>query len=431
MKDKDEVKYTLLHERRNRELEDFIKIYKDDPYYARVKYFNENRQGFVSTRVGLFEKGNGDFNIVIFRKVYKMNKSSRIYSRETREMSIVYKGKKFWFIRGKMVRPLMYESLSIFIRNFYYNVSDIRESNVYEYLNNRFHWLKNLEESPLKGMITFSKIVEKKLYGLNDIHSHILKVPRPIAKRVIKSGFISRIERNGIKWWYRTLSILDNINFLSEELLLYREFDDLINLSHTLGRRVNCKWGLKRIDYEHDNMSYELTNTLLKFEVEKGLDIRDVYTRFAEFSGFKLLRTNIELLKEGYDKKHCVATYIDKINRGECGVYSINGCTLQLTVVDLDWENCKIRRNRLKEYDIVETYNKPSLFKELTSDQKYYLYIVQFKGKYNIEASDELYSMVEGKIKEFVEANGLTDLETEKFYSKKEQTPEEELYYDL
>lgn len=139
-------------------------------------------------------------------------------------------------------------------------------------------------------------------------------------------------------------------------------------MAYTLGKKVNCMWSISRLKEEHDLWSKEITQTLLSFEPLVNLTINEIYIKFAEFSGFKLLKTNRDMMHEGLIQKHCVASYISQVNSGNCAIYSVNDFTLQLSV---------------------NTYEKRKII------------INQFKGQYNNPAPIDLINLVKEKLDEF------------------------------
>lgn len=176
-------------------------------------------------------------------------------------------------------------------------------------------------------------------------------------------------------------------------------FIDTCKMARTLGRKINCKWGLKRLKEEHDSWAMEITNIVLDCEVEYDLSIKPVFVAFAEFSGYKLLKTNKDLLREGMLQHHCVGTYINDVNNGSCAIYHINGYTLQ---VKLDCDHKLVRDNHgtfLTEEGNIRVPQSRYVDVPKLSGNK--LKTNQFKGIFNNEASQESYDEVAIKMEEF------------------------------
>jgi hypothetical protein len=86
-------------------------------------------------------------------------------------------------------------------------------------------------------------------------------------------------------------------------------------------------------------------------------------------------------------QKHCVATYIKKIDDGGAGIYHIGGYTLELNY------------RSLSSYRIGSGNN----FKTVGTENRY-LELNQFRGKYNCSAPAELQIEVQEKILAFNKA---------------------------
>lgn len=110
---------------------------------------------------------------------------------------------------------------------------------------------------------------------------------------------------------------------------------------------------------------------ILFLEKDEPLDINPIFKEFAEFTGYRLLKTTKELAYEGKKMNHCVATYTKKVNSHRSGIYSINEYTLELII----------------------NYNSEIL--------NYEIKINQFRGYKNELAPEHLYLQVENKVNEF------------------------------
>lgn len=380
-----DVKFTVFGETSKTNVNELIRIYKTDPFKARVKYFSEkdSGSGFMFYRTVLFEYPDGNFQIVVFRVKFGISVTNKIYSCQSKETFISYKKGKFWYkgLRGE-IRPLTYNLFCNFLCSTIDGKIEIRK-----YLSEKFHWFKTISEINTGGTIPFNTIVSKKLFGLNDILRYEFKVPINVAKKIIRSDFSDNLigSRSTIKTWGEMLKVLENVNELREEMLNDHHFIDTCKMAHVLGRKVNCKWGLKRLQQEHDNWSKEITLIKLESVIEYELNIKEIYKLFAEFSGYRLLRTNKDMLIEGSTNKHCVGTYIDSVDSGRCAIYHINGYTLQLTELyyDQNVNGEKIRGLTLRN--------------------------AQFRGYKNENAPIELFDEVEEKIDRFKESKLFLD----------------------
>jgi hypothetical protein len=174
---------------------------------------------------------------------------------------------------------------------------------------------------------------------------------------------------------------------------------DTCKMAKTLGRKVNCKWGLTRLKEEHDKWAREITRIILDCEKEFELNIRPEYKAFADFSGFRLLRTNKDMLEEGMSQNHCVGTYIDRVDRGECAIFHVDGYTLQVGIetkterVSVMPETSLFGNGRITMP--VSKHVEVKSFKNL-----------QFRGKHNKSAPKELVAEVQSYMDEFVKQDG-------------------------
>lgn len=112
------VNYTLFREQRSEKLDWLLDIYKQDPYKARVLYFNGGRDYYIHRSV-CFERADGSFEICNFSRKFGMSRTNRIYSRETKTSSLIYKNKKFYFKSGSTIKHAMYQE----VRNYFHYAS--------------------------------------------------------------------------------------------------------------------------------------------------------------------------------------------------------------------------------------------------------------------------------------------------------------------
>jgi hypothetical protein len=163
------------------------------------------------------------------------------------------------------------------------------------------------------------------------------------------------------------------------EMIQHHLFQDACRMARILDKKVNCSWSLKRLTEEHDKWSREITFIVLSNEPVSDLIIKEVYREFAEYSGYRLLTTNIDMLGEGMIQNHCVGTYIHKVNRGQCAIYHIEGYTLEARFSTY-WD------------EKVRGFTKENVFHN-----------GQFRGRKNESAPPELEARVNKKMEEFNE----------------------------
>jgi len=433
-KEGEKPKYSVIYEDKKKNVEDLIRIYKENPLKARVKFYNNGSTHFQFSRTVLFEFENGDFEFCNFITKFGISKNNRIYNSQSKVASISYKKGKFWEKRpNKTIAPMTWASLSNFISSYekisLYNKKRLEDSKIFQYFQSRFHWVRMLSECSVSWAITFNTVNDKKLYGINDVLRYVMKVPTPIAKIVLASKSLSHLQNinastRAIHQWKQILDRLTHIEHLTPELVSNHLFMDTCIMARTLDRKINCKWGLKRLKEEHDRWALEITNTVLDCEVEYDLSIRPIFKAFAEYSGYKLLSTNKDMLREGMLQNHCVGTYINRVERGECAIFHVNGYTLQVVVGDLDWDGYDFdKRARLRGEPTlykegIVGYNRDNYYEQINREHKQALVNAQFRGKYNESAPDELVAKVEQKMIDFVNDYGFERLKDVNFVPK-------------
>jgi hypothetical protein len=369
----------------------------------------------------LFEFNDTEFEICEFQTTFGISTTNRIYSSQKKLSSVSYKKGKFWYINNrnkqKTIQPLTYGNFIRFIQeteNLYNYSNDksetLAKSKIFSYFKERFPWVMTLSESKISYGTTFNVVVSKGLFGLKALNRHIMKVPINIANMILDSEAFQFLKSDGIpiKKWYGVMKVLDNIENVTPELLNDHLFADTCKMAQTLGRKINCAWGPKRLKEEHDKWAKEITRIILDCEIEYDLNIRPIYKSFAEFSGYQLLKTNKDMLAEGMLQHHCVGTYIDRVDKGQTAIFHVKGFTLQVEVFDLNWkgyyennENVKTKTFYIREHFAYEDH-----YKKIDPSHKKALINVQFRGKFNQSAPQELVDEVNQMLIYFVNANG-------------------------
>lgn len=182
---KENVNYVLIDEQKSPRVEKLFKIYKKNPFAARVLYFNEP-SGYQTSRLVLFERENGNFEITHFEKKFGISITNRIYSRETKVSSIIYKDKKFYLMNKKKFTQLTFNLLSNVILPFS-NWNKVNEHKVVDILCEKFSWIRFIKENKILYTTAFNSFIRYKLYNLNDSLRHIFKLPTPVAKKLINN----------------------------------------------------------------------------------------------------------------------------------------------------------------------------------------------------------------------------------------------------
>jgi hypothetical protein len=333
---KDKPEWELVYEENNPQFDDLVRIYKENPFHARVVYFQSNTgRKYERKRVVSFTFPNGDINIINFRVKLGISITNRIYESKKNESSIIFKkatGK--WYLKsGSMIRLLTYGHLTVFPGYSYW---DKNESPLMVYMIKKLGWIRNLPElrHDLVGSLSFNTIIENKLFNIKSIYRHVFKVPYPIGKILVevrtKQEINGRVYGDFLRTWHDSLRVLKNVESLSVEFLSHAYFDDTCRMAYVLGKTVNCSWGINRLKSEHDTWAREISKIILTNEPLRELKVRVPFIAFAEFSGFDMFTTNHSLVNEGLRLNHCVGTYASNIDSGGSGIYSIGDYTLEL-----------------------------------------------------------------------------------------------------
>ena len=380
---KENVSYVLYDKKESSKLEKLMQVYKDNPHAARVMFFNDSRHEYFSKRLVGFFQENGDFEICHYHKTFGISVTNRMYSREKKEASILYTKKKFYYQHNKKLTQLTVNGLYNFLHGWNY-VKDICTTSIVEFFIKKFSWIRFVIENSVLHGISFNTFTRYKLYNLNDALRHVFKCPLPVIKVLL-----SKDEKGNLvytnhpmhlkKMWMGIEKHLKNIENLRLEMFKHHLFEDACRMAKILGKKVNCSWSLKRLTEEHNKWSREITYIVLSNEPKYDLKISEIYREFAEYSGYRLLTTNIDMLGEGMIQNHCVGAYIDRVNSGKCAIFHIEGYTLDVRFSTI-WDNGK------------HAMTKENVF-----------HVNQFRGRNNNDAPKELEAAVKEKVAEFNE----------------------------
>ena len=234
----------------------------------------------------------------------------------------------------------------------------------------RFGWLRNLIEIPEAHHLSFNTVVGKKLFNRKAMFRHLFGCPYGVAE-IILSRYKDYHVGDALKIWSQTKKVLINIDNLKVEFLASQYFKDACIMAESLGRKVNCSWGLKRLKSEHDQWAKEVTEIVLEFEPLLRLNVGGVFLDFANFSGLDIITTNHELIREGKTQNHCVGTYSNAVNSGRSGIYRVDGYTMELNFSSVYMEQDKILASSLKSSKLlkiaqIKGYRNSSPPKDLT-----------------------------------------------------------------
>ena len=369
--------WELLYEQENVKINRLIELYKENPKHARIIYKQGNHLDFQRNRVIAYTYANGDINIIQFRHSFGISVTNRMYQSEKNMAALIYKKEtNKWYSKTKSgIKLLNYNLMNSFISNCNNYYTTTHEAIIKEYMFKLLPWLRNLEEDrySVSHEVAFNTIISKKLFNIKSIYRHVFGIPYPVIEmmmEVLRKGN-GQSPIHFVKSWKEMKKVLINVENLNKEMFNNHLFMDACKMASSVGKKVNCSWGFTRLKEEHDSWAREISNVLLLNQKNTNMNIYHIYEDFAEHSGYELLRTNFDMVHDGLVMKHCVATYIDKVNRGQCGIYKVDGYTMELN------------------FDYGEINYKPTLR------------IVQIKGYQNSLAPDELVRNISNNISTF------------------------------
>jgi hypothetical protein len=367
-----EPTWRLLTETVQPLLKGLIENYQKDKYKARVLFFNKggNTSNYTHTREVLFEYPNGDFKICKFTKTYGISKTGIMYNHEKLTNQFLYVKKKFYIKSGSSFTVPTHSYLK-------YNPNQY-SSEVFVFLKERFGWIRNILESTNGYSISLNTIVTENLFNEKKILKKIFKAPWPVIELITKPNPQEYSFYDKVKIWKEMRQYLINIENLKSELYNSHYFTDACKMARTLNKKVNCSWSQRRLKEEHDEWAREISYIVLESQPLTNLKIRKVYSDFAEYSGYEMLKTNHDMVHEGIKQHHCVATYVSSVESGRCAIYRVGDYTLEL----VHGNNWRIPAESKPKYPT--------------------LYIGQLRGVCNIDAPKDLKNEVEDKIQRFM-----------------------------
>jgi hypothetical protein len=378
-------------------------LYEKDRYKARILYMN-NTSGYEVFRIVLFTEANGDFSIVRFRRRYGVSKTNKMYSHEKRLHTVTYTKKKFWLVCNehgkKYVTHLSLETL--------YRMSSNEHANVMkDCLAERFSWINHMYDERILWSTSFNTIVKNKVYSFKKALKFQFKLPLPQARLIFKHTKREHYTSSNLKYY---MDYVDNIESLKDEWFSDGNnrsiFHDTLKMAKTLNKKINCTWTTRRLKEEHDKWAQEITEVLF-VDGDRPLKIKDIYLEFGLQAGYTILKTTREMALEGRRNKHCVATYISKVDYGNCAIYRIGENTLEVVKGKFDGKDA-LRIGQIRGYNNASV---PQYVKDDVQNQ-----LINFNKKVcGVECSEEFYNkgvntyvrQPRGEINDLLEDDGL------------------------
>jgi len=354
--------YIVLAEKENPNVDKFLDIYRKDKYKARVILYNGSINPFelIKKKVVVFFSTNGDFEIAWYFKKWGISKNNIIYNREKKIFSIYKTSNGFFCKSNGKIKPLTLNDI----------YSQDNNKNVINFLIKIFPPLEIMVKHELLLNKSFNYISKHKLTSLKKMLQFTYKVTYPLAKKIHENITYRHTFRKISNEYADYVTNIHKFNFDFFEIDNTNILYDSLSMAKTLNNKINLSWSVKRLKKEHDKMSKIITDITYS-ELNMPLNNHIIYKKFAEFSGYKLLDSSKELVYEGMKRKHCVGTYVNRVNSHLSGIYSINEYTLELN----------------KVYD--------------DETSRYIIKLNQFRGFNNKLAPEKLIIEVEDKINEF------------------------------
>ena len=385
LSDRGEPTWRLLTESVTPQLKELIENYQKDKFKARVLFFNKggNINSYHQTREVLFEYPNGDFKICKFLRKYGISKTGIMYNRETLSGQFLYVKKKFYLKQGS--------KFSVPTHAFIKHNPSNYCAEAYKFLGERFGWLRNIMEAKIGYSISLNTIVTEKLFNDKKTLKHIFKAPWAVIDIILnsKNKSFEASFYDKVKMWKEMRQYLINIESLTSEFYSSHYFTDTCKMAKTLNKKVNCSWGQRRLKEEHDEWAKEISNIVLESQPLVNLKIKQIYLDFAEYSGYEIIKTNHDMVREGMKQHHCVATYISSVESGNCAIYKVGNYTLEL-VHGINWRLQKDDRPKYKM-----------------------LYLNQLRGVCNIDSPASLKNEVNDWVNQFMLENDIESYDFE------------------
>ena len=319
--------HVMLGEHYSSKVKKLYELYESDKFKARVYFMNE-KYDFVNSRLVLFMKDNGDFDIVNFVRTYGISKTNRVYSREKRTFQLKFSKNKFTLIINKKQSRVIAPTLSN-ILNEIMHFGSVYESDkeILNLLSERFAWIRFIRENTSLHNISLNTFINKKLFSLKKALKYYFKCPYPVAKLFNDS----KTSHNGIAYVRHYMGYISNIESFKSSWV-NESFDfvyDCLKMAKIVDKKINASWSDRRLKEEHDKWSKTI-NDIMFIDCDREMNISEIFLDFEKFSNYKVIKTTKRLAQEGLSMNHCVGSYVSRIETYSCAIYTLNKHTLEL-----------------------------------------------------------------------------------------------------
>jgi len=320
--------HVMLGEHYSSKVKKLYELYESDKFKARVYFMNE-KYDFVNSRLVLFMKDNGDFDIVNFVRTYGISKTNIIYSREKRTFQLKFSKNKFTLIINKKQSRVIAPTLSNILNEIMHLDSTYEsDTEILNLLSERFSWVRFIRENTSLHNISLNTFINKKLFSLKKALKHALKCPYPVAKMLNES----KTSHNGIAYLKYYMDYISNVESLKPSWVneKFDLFYDSLKMAKIVDKKVNASWSDRRLKEEHDKWS-KIINDVMFIDCDRKMNINEVFEDFSKFSKYKIITTTRRLAEEGLTMNHCVGSYVSKIEAGRSAIYVLPGHTFEVT----------------------------------------------------------------------------------------------------
>ena len=231
-----------------------------------------------------------------------------------------------------------------------------------------------LDRSSMERMKNFVLDISKQ----NNNYNFILNLRKLTYTQLIILYFNFKFKNNTYNEIIKVLNTTDNRNYIN---INYTYIEDYIRMCVQENIKISLNFkSINRIKYEHDKLvKQQQLSSMLEIKPNKIYNIlkNDLNNNLI----FTFIDNKEDLYNEGFIMNHCVASYANKINKGNSGIYHINYKNTPYTL-----ELC---------YGSTGYFNTET---EISEQKSKHLFISQLKAKYNGTPPNELINLIQEQL---------------------------------
>lgn len=358
-------------------------LHRKDPYKARVLFLSKSIMVGKQIRLHKFIYDNGDIEFATYTKRWGISINNIMYSYSKKESMISYKKETNRFFAKKnnknLYEPNYFTLIEILLDKIPSNSS--ASLLLVENFLDEFSYLKFIPEKRNEfsaiSSISFNTIIRNRLFSYKDLIRFHTKFPYPVFEFFLKLRnnttdylIYDFFQKDFHKKYGKFVKNIENIqdDWLDEKVVkkelgaglitFWNIVIDTIKNSRILNKKFNFSWSIKRVKQEHDNLYKEVIHISSEID-NRPIKVGDVFLKFEEYSGFKLIKHTSELRFEGIKNNNCVYTRLNNIESGNSAIFSIDGHTCQIH----NWNGLYIQEiskysNTLADSSVVASINE-------------------------------------------------------------------------